>query len=516
MNQPSDHRPRWSNESNVPDLYHLLRLTGPDASDDEIQSALRRLKAELARQSKSESAAKLSRLLKLATANLSNPKVRAKYDAQWRSAYEAVEPNAAFTQKSVHKTAGTLPQEFLALLPKGDALKTFDLAKFVKGTTANSSRLEADQREYAELMAAISDNRAVRPQVGGLAVEIVAESSGPPPVNPSPLTRPRLGSQETPSILAKRMRRRREQNMWISVVGFLISLGIVFGVTYYLVQRSQKQVAQSADANFENFTQEPAPPSQASGLPQVIGLEPDVDVFNSNPAELIDGNATMAESADGQDSEALPQPAPELLPPSTTIQPTETPAPTLSPEKEMVATAELTEAQKQAWEQALSIVREQLGNQQYASIDWQALRSQASLPSQTADLERLERLGKLAADLQSTLVDAIRGRAGGETFHVGATQLGFVESNEGSITLKVSGGNQRFLLTQLPVGIALALTDMANRAPLGDYQAQQAAFILFHPARNQLALRRAQGLIREAVALGAVSDDLLREFEVTQ
>ncbi|RMF44703.1 MAG: hypothetical protein D6753_01910, partial [Planctomycetota bacterium] len=138
----------------------------------------------------------------------------------------------------------------------------------------------------------------------------------------------------------------------------------------------------------------------------------------------------------------------------------------------------------------------------------------AVTPSQVEQLNRLKRLAGLAEDFYNAMLAAINGLGAGEVFTAGtSTPVSFVEGSSELLVVRVFGRNQRYRLTELPLGIAFGLAQLKMDVGEPVVAARQAAFALLHPKTSSVGMERARKLMQEAIAAGVVPEDMMQVFE---
>ncbi|MCA9133876.1 MAG: hypothetical protein KDA45_12005 [Planctomycetales bacterium] len=528
----------------LPDLYSLLGLEPLEADRGVIEQALKRLlaRAKQAEKAQDQPAVKrAARILELGKKNLLQPQRKKLYDEQWRRVHGS--PAAAAAAPAVWDYSELQP-----LLPAGDPQQEFDLGKSLRlaaqwpepdyeadfaklqgvlsslGTAGAASQPAAEQlvdakradamlvTESAEVAAEVA-----RPQATSALAAVVARDSG------------------RPRSLAAQMRKKRERSLLLAVGGLLASLAIVLGFVYLMLPDGKgppsraPTLAQTQPAGAQEDGAKPPAAVRRSGLPQVRGLEGSPDTGQANPMESLrpgrDGQA-VGETAT---SSAAPAAAPIGEVPARTssaaaenaggagVTTGATPPATVSPQVPAASVPQLSQADQAEWQTLLVDIRQLLGKQDYAQAasKLQVAEDKAQTGPQQEQLARWTTLASLARDFHTAMSEAIGGMSAGETFVVGrSTQASLVEGGAQHLVVRIRGQNQRFALTELPIGLAYAVADLRLdlESPLS--LAKKAAFTLVHPpaANNELALRRAQSLMSQAIAGGAVAQDMMAVF----
>ena len=199
------------------------------------------------------------------------------------------------------------------------------------------------------------------------------------------------------------------------------------------------------------------------------------------------------------------QPGPEMQP--TTPPTMTTPAP--------MQEVEISDEEKAAWTEELKAISEHIGLHQYDSArsKLESAKSLAKTQAQKVEHTRLGLATQLAEECQQALVEAVTSLGAGETITVGSRPLSIVEGDSQKLIARLSGRNTTFQLTELPVGIFEGLIDLTldikNEAAL----ARRAAFIMFHPKNNDLALKKARERMQAAEDAGKVPDGITELFD---
>jgi hypothetical protein len=179
---------------------------------------------------------------------------------------------------------------------------------------------------------------------------------------------------------------------------------------------------------------------------------------------------------------------------------------------------QISEQEQRNWRKLVTRIRDDLGQQRYnaAGVALGSLQELAKTEEQKDELGRLSSVATCAEEFHVSLMEAIRGLNAGSMIRVKSTELSFVEATESTIVFRIAGKNQRFPLTELPVGILEALIDLKLDRESASSKAKRAAFILLHPRATDLVKPRMLKLMREAEDRGALTPGTSSLFEVAQ
>ncbi len=570
----SDSNP--STPERFPDLYALLGLKPLEREPAAIEQALRRLAARIQAGSNPTDAAQRQRrerdrkLFEFSKQHLLDPLRKQRYDQQWQALYgQAVaqsagkaasvpsdksvlqRPSPAISRRSaqatIQKPSWDL-RELRALLPNGDPHAPFRPAEYAaSGANDLRSRFSADFVKLQSLLAttgvaALSVDTEEDKEVG------VEESTSATPSSSLSAT----GRRPSTSI-AGRLRKKRERGFLWGAIGALSAVGVVLGVAYWLMHAPPDSTltttridepkvggdllnSQLATADVAAGGVRP----RRSGLPSVPGIDSSTVVpgmpaprdTTSSDSAMNTGNEQIA---DGKMSDMLvPRTPPADLPPATmprdmTSRDAMQEVPASTPTAEMTMeitpadnetvpdTVALSASEREQWSSAMLAARKSIGLQQYvqATQQLEEARSLAKTSQQTEQLARLTRVRELAQEFSEALQRAVSGMGAGETFIVGkSTDASFVDASPERLTLRIEGKNQSWTMTELPIGIAFAIVDMAMDREHPRSLAAKAAFTLVHPASQgkELALNRAQQMMAEAIDAGVVTQDMAQVF----
>ncbi len=441
--------------------------------------------------------------------------------------------------------------ELQSLLPLGEPTAALDLAEATEVETQWSSRLAA-------VMAFDGQFDQLRSQLSAAASATPVESepkpaSVAPPAGPSrPATEPTVPeaatdrtelapiinlSQPLPSTvvpsISKRLRKKKERGLLWMAISALAGVGLVVGVAGWLLNPAKVEVAQlpnqaqlnslTVPATASSNSAESNAPPRRSGLPQVQGLEPGTDLmansshFSQPPENFGDLPASAPSTGDAFDVAAVD--ASQTIDEAMAASMSELPMASAEPEPadSEPADGELTAAEQQQWKLGLLTARNLIADQQYSQAAEQlsASREMAKTVAQTAQLERWLTVNQLALELHDALQRAIAGLGPGETFMVGSsTTVSFVGFEDSRLALRVRGQSQAYQLTELPIGLVYGLTDLQMDRSHPRSLARKAAFALVHPAAqgNELAMSKSVEWMAEAIAAGAVADDMDQIF----
>lgn len=515
------------------------------------------------------------RLFELGKQQLLDPQRKLRYDQQWQASYGQAVAQPAQPQSAELPSTAANPQratqsgqqssnpsiankqpafdvpsaqgwdlsELESLLPAGDPQQPFRASEFLAGRTSPlASRYDDDFAKLQSLLSPIAAEKS--PDTTPLDSPTVA--TGSPELQSNTTTQHLVGTKQasagtgrpTPS-LAQRLRKKQERGLLWGAIGALSALAIVLGVAYWLMQPEQDSTLAVKSPEAPAATPTPAAntllplassadqpdnkPPRRSGLPSVPGFSAPDATAGANPGtptppdnQPMDdpGKATAAPTLDTPMAPMTPIEAMPGVMPQTDAMPPVMPPTGVPPTP---AAVELSDSQREQWSTAMLAARATIGQQNYAEATRQldAAQALAKTPLQTEQLARLVKVEQLAQDFGEAVQRAIGGMGAGETFTIGSsTPVSFVESTGERLTLRMRGQNQSFAMTELPIGLAFGIADMAMDREHPRSLAAKAAFALVHPAAqgNDMAAQRALQMMSAAIAAGAVSEDMTKVF----
>ncbi len=175
----------------------------------------------------------------------------------------------------------------------------------------------------------------------------------------------------------------------------------------------------------------------------------------------------------------------------------------------------LSADEQAAWQVTMVEIRDAMGQQDFslASQLLRAAETQVKTAQQRSQHSRLNALKQLTEDFHSALIQAIQGLSPGASFNVKSTVVAFVDGSEEQIIIRVEGGrSQTHALVDIPPGLAFGLVDLSMDIASPNSLARKAAFSIVHPKRNQLVLNQAEKWMAEAIAAGAIPQDMTEIF----
>ncbi len=559
-----------ANSSELPDLYRLLGLAPLEIDARKIEQALDlvRKKALAAKETDSKLALRATKIFSLGQKHLLDAQRKTAYDLAWKKSYGDGAATVANVSRPVETMVTTAEpaapeltwdmSELENVLPAEDPRAAFDLAAFLQFSEClPESNPEADYDRLQGFLGGTTTSTATLAAPEAVsALTLLPELSQPKDKTLS--TSKREARSETPATpatavriappttlpknagsLAQQMRKKRSQSFLLSVVGMLFGVGLILGITLYLIRDNEgqtgneslaiaEQVIAPKSANLGSGT--PAIP-KGSGLPKVTRL--DVTGLDAtgldNPVVAVPGmaadNAPQMNSNMSPDSvpvappneppptpvESNTQPAPAVPTPEPMV-PEPTPTPTPEPPVDPV----LSDEEKSEWQKAMKGVRELLGRQEFAKAQEQLAESEkaAKTAMQRQQHKRLITTARLVSEFHQSLVSAVTGMGAGETFTIGkSTPAAFVEGSATEVAIRLSGQNRTYKLTELPIGLAYGLADLRMDTAHQSSLARKAAFALVHPKSNALATKEAREMMAKAAAAGVVDADLPEVFD---
>jgi hypothetical protein len=338
--------------------------------------------------------------------------------------------------------------------------------------------------------------------------------------------------------LALQMRKKRSRGFMLSIAGMLVGVGAILGVTLYLIRDNSPSLGNTQPTALVQNVAPKSPDPKASlpavpkgsGLPKVSGLD-DVSgapADSSTPRAELDGDSAMpAEvSAPAMTNEPLAT-SPESMAAETMVP--ETPMPgktgpeamdsettTKPPVVPSTADPLLNAEEKSQWKKSMEEIRSSLGLQEFdkAQLQLEQAKKNARTSVQREQHQRLSTVAGLAREFHGALVSAVTGMGGGESFTIGkSSSASFIEGSATEISIRFSGQNRTYKLTELPVGLAYGLADLRLGSENSSTLARKAAFALVHTKSNPLALKEAREMISRAAAAGVVESDLPEVFD---
>jgi hypothetical protein len=565
--------PKSNSENNpqdsLPDLYKLLSLQPLESDHGKIERAIKGLESKAA-SADTKLAQKIARMVAIGRKNLLDPTRKKAYDRAWSNQYghgtSSTEPSGelqvgtdstptlpAMPLSLSTSSAPTLSWDFSELelfLPLEDPHAAFDLGTYLQSSESLS---EADMTADFDKLNMLLGGVAMMTTTSNVKAELVGwdfstvdehgqpkQKNAPTRTNAEPMQSQSAGTDEdawlnvanagkentaansksngtesttkrpaNAAILAKQLRKKRMQSMFLNIFGMLAALAAVFGVMYYLVTKDAKRSEIAVidppqpETKLQNKTVNMAKPNslttdvepQGSGLPKIpgMGVEPmDADMASAKLKEPAEPTAINP-------APPQPEPATPLGPVMEDMKP-KTALPQPKPDPEPTPDPELSDVEKSRWAKAVESLRKALGQQDFGTSKKQ--------------LEEIKQAAKtqLQRDQLKFLVNAVAGLGAGETFKIGSTPASFVEGNANSITIK-TGRLQTYKFNELPNGVAYGLVNLQMDVENPISYARKSAFAWVHPKTNALTLREAKAMMDKAVAGGAVSDDMIKIFD---
>ncbi|MFK7736911.1 MAG: hypothetical protein AB8B50_12825 [Pirellulaceae bacterium] len=471
-----------------------------------------------------------------------------------------------------------LDAAFLRLLPSGDPTLRFDRNKFLaESESERESRARAQERaesETYELLRLLQPNpeapaaeAAFETQVGPAANAELATETWPvvvepeSPVGSNPLVQatavdltsgdkirgklpersgnPVSNRGASSASLARKIRRKKDRSLLLIAGGMLGSAALVLATVLILLNRQgsdagSREVLADLDKNrVGQAANTQKPKVRGSGLGGAFDggfggggnrEGGNTAVEFGDPAEvapapaasdMLEGQGTAA-ALDGESRPSMNAEIPNAAQ-STKLDQLGGPKPIMEEPLAKPAAVQISEQEREEWRSAVAKIREDLGQQSYnsAAEAFGRLGGLAKTEEQKDELGLLGGVAVLAEDFHFCLMEAIRGLNAGSVLRVKSTELSFVEASGDSIVFRIAGQNQRFLLTELPVGILEALVDLELDRENAESKAKRAAFILLHPRATNLVKPRMLELMREAEDGRAAASGTSRLFEVS-
>ncbi len=538
-----------------PDLYRLLSLRSLETDRTAIETALRRLAAQIKASQLADdrdtTTTRHAKLLELGKLHLLSTERKKKYDQQWQRVYGGAAAKLAAAQTALkdadankagpgieNLTNAVANSELARLLPQGNPDEPFRLADYLQCNSAQTlANFDADFEKLQSLLGSLNDQPIKAEKVG--SGEVGGEVGG------EELLSTRSVEPHLRGSYSKLRQRRKQKELWI-LWGTMAGLAVVGSLLAWMFwdnpstnNSSSKNVAIIAPNSVgnsehsttrDNASTDSSTPRR-SGLPSVAGVSAEQDLTENIEALVPVAPSEPAMAAPpmptepGSTSPTMTQPSPPIAARPDELNPTtpsgdakEPPKPIVNPPAQPIAPPpELTDADRTAWLIAMTTAKQLIGQQQYsqANESLSANEQLAKTTDQQSQLKRLKTISRLAEELQHELRNAIEGLGAGEVLMIGtSTPVAFVDWDQTRLTVRIRGENRKFTLPELPIGLAFALSDMSLDPQQPSTQARKAAFALLHPgaAGNDLAAQRAKQMMSAAVAAGVVDQDLINAF----
>ncbi len=141
-------------------------------------------------------------------------------------------------------------------------------------------------------------------------------------------------------------------------------------------------------------------------------------------------------------------------------------------------------------------------------------RNAAKLDKHKQMVERLNDVGSYVKDFHKALRDGSANLESGVVFLVGeSTVVTVVECGLEHIVLRVAGTNRRYLLNDMPLGLAVAIANRSLDQTAPSSKVLKGAYVLVHKRRKDTDLVIARNWWKDAAADGAKLGDLIKIFD---
>lgn len=488
---------------NGPDWnYYSLLGVQPTATSDEIKLALKAAAAAWNasdRKAAPARAQQVAQLLREAQATLLDVSKRSAYDSRLRQTDEEgflhQDPLAIFDP------SGLAPQDDIDPWP-GAEVRYASLVAVLEPSSRPSRVFEED----------VVGSRASPPSLPDFPVRSLGNNAS----HPSP------SSGATASSAAARiqaLKRKRQRNQILTVSVILVS-AIGF-LSYASVQfiASQKRLAKQdspqnvAPAQLQREFEEGMKASAAKNvdMPPAASDLPSLPTADTNLAAAESGPA-LAESDMPSPFEIKPMELPsELSAPASMAEkpPTEMPLPPASPAKNAMA--------NENWGAKMKEAREALSKPDFAAFS-KAMEAAVQMPM-TAEMEakqkRLDQVGQLYQMAVEAMREARSKTRGTEEISVGRNLVTIVEVNDETLVVRVAGKNERYNWNHLPLGLALAMSDLtlSDREPTD--LAARAVYLSLAPNKTALYDKKIKEYFEKSLGKGEIRADLPQAFTDT-
>ncbi|MEO8495469.1 MAG: hypothetical protein ABI614_10385 [Planctomycetota bacterium] len=191
-----------------------------------------------------------------------------------------------------------------------------------------------------------------------------------------------------------------------------------------------------------------------------------------------------------------PAPVTPTPPPPT---PTPTPPPAPGPSR----------AELRALAQALTTVRDAIGEQNFPVADREIAKASALAKSDEhkAKVVRLQLLRDYVGRYRAAISETLGRFRGGDQIDLGdGKTFGIVEVTPDLLVIRVSGQNRRYPMNELPLGLASLLAEMSLDKASLDTTAMKAAFVSINPKLGDADRVKATAWWKEAASVRDVPD----------
>lgn len=500
--------------------YDLLGIS-PDANAMDIKNALKAAAARWNasdRKSNPESALLVANLLKQAQADLLDQNSRAQYD----------QSVLALTAATTRTSQGSI-----------DLFRAFEPAETWDSNNTSVKLLSFGQPEerWKELKhfipqlteASAEDDFLVQAR-SSLAPPSLSSSNVQPGHRPSPTGTQPTKSKELLRIEQLQRARKIKSRLYLTGIFAVAFLFLAFaGAKFWWNRQQVLRNAELAKANIDPVTSglkaiaknadpvlDPAAnrqitkPNIEKNGPIQSGL-PTLSQDSNDSANANSGLGMSLSMETGMGTAMGLEPAtPEMTMPPTAPEPI-APAPSPPPMAEVPPMAEAPSmASMKEWNNAMKEARAAIDR-----LDFEKFHKQMEIAiplSKTDELiakqSRLDQLGQLYEIFINSMKDSKKKLRATEVLNVGKRKITIVEIAEKELIIRVDGKNEKYAWDRMPLGIALALSDLTlNDAGPTDLAAR-AVYCSLSPTKNELHEKRAKEFFEKSVGKGEIRPDL--------
>lgn len=482
--------------------YYSLLGVQSTATSDEIKVALKAAAAAWNasdRKANPARAQQVAQLLREAQATLLDASKRSTYDEELRregaDTFFDRNPSAAFDPSQL------VPQDFVAPWP-GPEARYASLVAVLDPPSRPARTLEIGS---AGSLAMPPSLPAFQASSSGNVVSQASQTAG--------------ATTSSAAARIQALKRKRQRNQFITVSVILVS-AIGF-LSYAAVQfvASQKRLAKQDTP--QNVAPAELQREFAEGMKENAAKNSDTPPAASDLPSLPTGEAS--ETA----ADAKPEMPADDMPSPFDIKPMELPSElsnpgvmTEKPPAEMPvapASPTVTSMANENWSAKMKEARESLSKPDFAAFS-KAMEATIQMPM-TAEMEakqkRLDQLGQLYQMAVEAMREARSKTRGTEEISVGKNLVTIVEVNDETIVVRVAGKNERYNWNQLPLGLALAMSDLtlSDREPTD--LAARAVYLSLAPNKTALYDKKIKEYFEKSLGKGEIRADLPQAFTDT-
>lgn len=506
--------------SNVSLNHYTLLGIAPDASTDQIKSALRAAAASwnsADTRSSPQDAQQVAQLLKQAQATLLDVNKRALYDKSILAIASKRDDS------SLGANTGTLE------LPTGDPLSPFDPVAFRPMRSA--SRFGDPASRWRELEATVFSGEdpdallsiASQPSIS-IANNMASESLSAKSSTVINVAHNRDNQQNATAII-QQLRRKRQRNQSLLLGGILVTAFAFLGFAAVWFFLNQQNVAANKEidgnkpnpSEFQPEEEKRKEPTNAKTAPKAPVRSSLPSVNKESDSETVDGldgaPPSMSDGAGKSDMATMPTPVhpAEPMPPEAMKPSPDTPSSpqSMTPTPSIPATMPDPKIAAQ-WGKAMTEGKAALQKLDFDTFE-KSMETALALSmgdSQTAKQKRLDQLGQLYRIAIDAMLEARTKTRGADVITVGKNRVSIVEVKSDSIVVRFSGENKTYLWSEVPMGIALGLLDLTLSTTEPTDVAARAVYLSFSTAKTDLHGRKIEELFSKSLGKGDIRSDL--------